>query len=173
MFITIAWIVCIVLLPNILNYRDHLKGNDTAIENIKIGLILKEHTPENAKVADFYAGSVFYFSHRYGVDLLGKCDTYIAHLLPASDGKMPGHNKFAFDYSFQKYKPDYIVAMFQYPADSVHMLKEAKGDFAFIGQLYFNKTFRNDYYPNYIKTNTKRSIYKLSQNGGSQQEIWD
>lgn len=161
-YMVACWILFILLMPTIFNQDVNIKLKETSIDNIKIGLMIMKNTPEHAKVADFFAGTGFYFSHRYGVDFLGKCDKYIAHLPPSSNGKMPGHNKFAFDYSFNKYKPDYVVAMFKYPADTVQMEKKAMGDFAFVGQLFFNKNFRTYYYPNSISSKTNRTIFEKS-----------
>ncbi len=129
------------------------------IGNIRIGLLLKQNTPANSKVADFYAGSVFYFSERYGVDLLGKSDHHIAHLPTVSNGLKPGHNKFDFDYSLGIFKPDFVVAFFKLPVDEEKMRQEATGDLAFNGQLYLNSVFRAHYLPNPVSVETWRTIF--------------
>ena len=76
---------------------------------IKVGLLLKELTAPEAKIAVGAAGQIPYFSERYCIDLLGKCDPYIAR----QKGKtrsyqdfVPGHNKYDYGYSIVFLKPD-------------------------------------------------------------------
>jgi hypothetical protein len=80
---------------------------------IDINSILKQ----NGKAAVLYAGSPIYFSDRGGVDLLGKNDTYVARQKPNFTDYVgewnstfyPGHNKWNFEHSIGKLKPDMIA----------------------------------------------------------------
>jgi hypothetical protein len=67
------------------------------------GQVLDEITRPGARIAVCAAGATIYFSHRGGVDILGKNDTYVSHL-PAAEEPGPdsrcfrklapsGHNK--------------------------------------------------------------------------------
>lgn len=153
-------IICLVTIPLIiLGYSDFLVPYKSEVGNIRIGLLLKQNTPPNSKVADFYAGSVFYFSERYAIDLLGKSDRYIARLNTVSNGTIPGHNKFDFDYSLGELKPDYVVANFDLPIKEERMKQESIGDYAYAGQLYFNVVFRDHCLPNPIEADTWRTIF--------------
>ena len=91
-------ILCLVATPLIVpGYNGFLVPRRADVGNVRIGLLLKQNTPPETKVADFWAGSVFYFSECYAIDLLGKSDRHIARLPVTSDGTKPGHNKFDFD----------------------------------------------------------------------------
>jgi hypothetical protein len=140
-------------------YGKFLEPSEADLGNVRIGLLLKRNTPLASRVADFWAGSVFYFSERYAIDLLGKSDRHIAHLPVTSDGMKPGHNKFDFDYSLGKLKPDFVVANFRLPVEEGKMLRSARGDWAFTGQLYFNRIFRQRCFPNPIPVRTWRTIF--------------
>ncbi|MDP8238433.1 MAG: hypothetical protein P9X24_05040 [Candidatus Hatepunaea meridiana] len=129
------------------------------IENIKLGLLIKNNTPEDCTVADFWAGSVFYFSERYGIDFLGKVDPHIAKLPVVSDGTLPGHNKFDFDYSLGIFKPDLVIANFSLPVSEEKMKQLSTGNPAFTGRLYFNRIFQEHYFENPVNIKTWRTIF--------------
>jgi hypothetical protein len=116
--------------------------SDSYPDNVAFGQFMHDHLPENAVVADTWAGLPFYFSERRGIDLLGKCDGHVAREPAASEGTLPGHNKFDYDYSLGVLKPDYVAAAFKLPVDEDVMRVASHGDTAFIGRLYFNETFR-------------------------------
>jgi len=130
-----------------------------SIGNIRIGLLLEQNTPPSSKVADFWAGSTFYFSERYAIDLLGKSDRHIARLPVVSNGMKPGHNKFDFQYSLGVLHPDFVLAAFKLPVQEDDMRREATGDLAFIGQLYFNSAFRDHCLPYPVTVDTWRTIF--------------
>jgi hypothetical protein len=111
-------------------------------DNVRMGLFIKAHTPPDATVADSWAGVTPYFSERRGIDFLGKCDAHVARMAAASDGSVPGHNKFDFDYSIGTLRPNYVAASFKLPVATAQMQEDSRGDYAFIGRLYFNETFR-------------------------------
>jgi hypothetical protein len=153
-------ILCLVTLPLLIpTYRGSLVPRRADAENVRLGLLLKQNTPDDSKVADFWAGSVFYFSERPAIDLLGKSDRYIAHLPARPGGMVAGHNKFDFDYSIGELKPDFVVANFDVPIDEEFLVQHAAGDFAFTGQLYFNGTFRDHCLLNPVAVNTWRTIF--------------
>ena len=78
-----------------------------------INTILKQ----NGRAAVLFAGAPIYFSDRSGVDLLGKNDRYLAQQKPNFTDHVgewnstfyPGHNKWNFEYSIGKLKPDMIA----------------------------------------------------------------
>jgi arabinofuranosyltransferase len=153
-------ILCLVATPLIVpGYSEFLIPNTADIGNVKIGLLLKQNTSPTSKVADFWAGSVFYFSERYAIDLLGKSDRHIAHLPVTSDGTKPGHNKFDFDYSLGTLRPDFVVANFRVPVEEDQMLQMATGDWAFTGQLYFNRVFQAHCLPYPVTIKTWRTVF--------------
>ena len=153
-------ILCLVTMPLITTgYTNSLSPSRVDVGNVRIGLLLKQNTPAASKIADFWAGSVFYFSERYAIDLLGKSDRRIAHLPVASNGTKPGHNKFDFDYSLGVLKPDFVVGNFNLPVQEDTMRQMATGDWAFTGQLYFNTVFHEHCLPNPITVETWRTIF--------------
>lgn len=81
------------------------------------GKLIKFSTLPAARAAVCAAGAPIYFSHRGGVDLLGKVDPVIARL-PATADRPPesrcwmggvGHNKEAVALSFQMHWPDFSL----------------------------------------------------------------
>lgn len=156
----LSLLLCIGTMPIILpGYTTFLFPGKTKVleeEFVKVGVFLRQNTPPDSKVAATAAGSIFYFSDRYGIDFLGKADRYIARLPVASDGLIPGHNKFDYDYSLGILKPDFVVADFAIPVTDEEMRQKAKGSTAFIGQLYFNRIFREHClpYPIYVGERT-------------------
>lgn len=79
----------------------------------RIGLLIRDSTDPEARVAVLAAGGTPYFSERPAVDLLGKCDRRIAHL-PRQIEFLPGHDKEDLDYSLGVLRPD-VVAHFWEP----------------------------------------------------------
>ncbi len=76
-----------------------------------IGLLLREITENDAKVAVTWGGATPYFSDRYCIDLLGKSDRHVARqpMHPIPEGFRPGHQKWDYPYSFGQLKP-HVVA---------------------------------------------------------------
>jgi hypothetical protein len=141
------------------NYTDYLMYDKDDAGNVRLGLLIKQNTPATARVADFWAGTIFYYSERYAIDFLGKSDSHIAHLPVVSSGQKPGHNKFDFDYSLGVLKPDLVVANFKLPVTEDSMRKASVGNWAYHGQLYFNSIFREHYLPNPVACETRRTIF--------------
>jgi hypothetical protein len=141
------------------NYTDYLRYDKEDADYVRIGLLLKQNTHATARVADFQAGTTFYYSERYGIDFLGKTDSHIAHMPVASSGRKPGLNKFDFDYSLGVLKPDLVVSNLKLPVTEDSMRKASVGDWAYHGQLYFNSIFREHYLPNPVAIETRRTIF--------------
>lgn len=78
---------------------------------VRLGIALREATPPETVYAVTWAGAFPYFSHRPCIDMLGKCDPYIARLEPriAEVGLFPGHMKWDYRHSIGKLKPDVIA----------------------------------------------------------------
>ncbi len=81
------------------------------------GLILRQVTAPQARIAVVAAGSTPYFMHRYAIDLLGKSDPVVARggiqVNPYGDWLelRPGHIKFNYDYSLGQLQPDVVVEL--------------------------------------------------------------
>jgi len=75
--------------------------------NVQRGLLAREITTPDARVAVFWAGAIPYFSERTGVDLLGKSDTVVARQrLVDIEIRRPGHNKYNVEHSIRHLQPD-------------------------------------------------------------------
>ena len=87
----------------------------------------------------------------------------------ASEGTLPGHNKFDYDYALGERHPQYIVAAFKLPVTDAQMREAAKGDLAFIGRLYFNPVFREHCLPHPVPMEGFRTLFACdwSQAGGT------
>jgi len=75
---------------------------------VRVAILLNRVTTQDARIAVAAAGSIPYFSARFCIDVLGKCDRIVAH--KASDATIaPGHSKWDFDHSVRGLRPDIIV----------------------------------------------------------------
>jgi hypothetical protein len=72
---------------------------------------MRDTTEADARIATIWAGVPAYYSHRTMLDLLGKNDTFIATSAPHGEF-FPGHNKWDYDYSIGKLRPDVIFQTF-------------------------------------------------------------
>jgi len=89
---------------------------DGNIENVNVAYALKKCTTADATVGVFWAGSIPFYSERYAVDFLGKCDKQVARLKPDLTGavawagmrSVPGHNKYNLNYSILEKRPTYV-----------------------------------------------------------------
>jgi hypothetical protein len=89
---------------------------DANANNVNIALAIQAVTDETASVGVVMAGVVPYYTGRYAIDFLGKCDSYIASLpphvypTPAWYGmtSVPGHNKYDLAYSIQQLQPTFV-----------------------------------------------------------------
>jgi len=83
--------------------------------NLINGLLIKDFTEPNARVAVLAAGSIIYYADRDGIDLTGKSSKEIAESAPAKVSKnffnssfYPGHNKWNYEYSIGELRPDVV-----------------------------------------------------------------
>ena len=157
----VALALCLAFAP--INFYGYWSANlnppyqDTG--NIAIGLLLRQQTAPDAKVADFWAGTTFYFSQRPGIDLLGLTDPRIAHMAVVSNGTKPGHNKFDFAWSLGVRHPDYVIANWALPVTVQAMRAQSSGDWAFDGRLYFDPSFRRHCLAHTLMAGTWRTIF--------------
>jgi hypothetical protein len=73
----------------------------------RIGMVIREQSDPDIRVAVVWAGAIPYFSERQCIDILGKADSVIANL-PPRGSFIPGHNKWDYDYSIGELQPDLI-----------------------------------------------------------------
>ena len=98
---------------NQVSYRDWYDDNAQAVsfdhQMVADGLRYRRATTPDAVIAFGAAGSAAYFSDRRSVDMLGKSDAHIAHEPPRSPVFTPGHDKYDFEYSLGRLKPDLVA----------------------------------------------------------------
>lgn len=162
-FFVVAMIVILSMPLYVFNYSHFLTPYTPHTNNLRLAIFLKQNTPLDSKVADTYAGIIFYFSERYAIDLLGKSDSHIAHL-SFTVGERPGHNKFDMDYSIGTLKPDFVVANFYWPSEVDAQLKleqtlRENGPYYAAAQL-FNPIFRERCFPYPLSADTWRTVYQ-------------
>ncbi len=121
--------------------------NGTPEHGLIAGLMIREFTRPEATVAVTAAGTVPYFSHRRGIDLLGKTDARVAHLPPHSRGPI-GHRKFDMEYSLSL-RPDVVVTFltdrFGADPESAAYLRSAAGQDDYRVALRNSPRFASDY----------------------------
>jgi hypothetical protein len=85
---------------------------------IRQALLIERVTDPDATAAVVWAGIIPYFDHRTAIDLLGKCDSTIAHEQSHQKAGMakwvgfyPGHTKVDYDYSVGTLAPDVVVQL--------------------------------------------------------------
>ena len=88
---------------------------DRNVQRVNDAILVREWTTPEATVGVYGAGTIPYYSERYGIDFLGKTDPYIARLAPelgevgGSEGVyMPGHNKSDLEYSIKELRPTFV-----------------------------------------------------------------
>jgi hypothetical protein len=77
----------------------------------RYGLMLGDVTPPRTTVAVAWAGAIPYFSRRPSVDLLGKSDPVIAREPPRDVPFTPGHDKFDYEYSLGRLRPQVVAQL--------------------------------------------------------------
>ncbi len=154
-----ACVLCFVTLPltNPGFIRSMMAENRNG--NVDIGLLIAKNTSPDSRIADSMAGSVFYYSDRYGIDLLGKTDPYIARLAAVPGATVPGHNKWDLAYSLNRLKPDIVVAPVKYPVQEEALHQPPLGNWKFISDLYDDPTFHAHCLPNPLSVDTFRTIF--------------
>jgi len=76
------------------------------LANVQLASYLTKYTSSDTTLAVHSAGMAPYFLDRYTIDVLGKADLHIAHLV-VSDFS-PGHSKWDWDYIIRERQPDLI-----------------------------------------------------------------
>jgi hypothetical protein len=121
---TLAALVCFACSDHMLkNFRQSLideKGS--AQERVEVGMLLAAPPSAGARLASAWAGSLYYFSHLRGVDMLGECDPVIAAEAPHAQDLVPGHNKYDFAYSLGQLKPDLLYSALRPESTSAQAL---------------------------------------------------
>jgi arabinofuranosyltransferase len=82
--------------------------------NVANALALRRLLTKDATLAVLWAGSLSYYSDRHAIDMLGKTDPRIAHLLPVTLEGLPGmigHNKYDLHYSIGERLPDVVQVL--------------------------------------------------------------
>jgi hypothetical protein len=164
--------VCLLSIPLVLpGYAVRLFPYFADEGNVRIGVLLNKVSTSQSKVADFWAGSTLYYADRPAIDLLGKSDRVIARLPAHSSGTLPGHNKFDFAYSLGELHPDFLIAHFNLPVTDDEMRRATGGDYAYIGQLYFDPLFRAHCLDHPVPGDTWRTVFACDWNDASPSAI--
>ncbi len=106
--ILVAAVFGTLCLWQIANLSDFVGPDKNRVDRTAVALQLgRMHLPSSTTIAVFEAGTIpFLLPNFHYIDLLGKNDRHIAHTR-AHPGLI-GHNKWDFDYSLGKLKPDII-----------------------------------------------------------------
>jgi len=85
---------------------DHVRDDELMT---RVAVDLQSCMRPEASIAVTWAGSLPYFSHRPAIDLLGKSDPVIAR--SPGHGFVPGHDKWDYEYSIGRLRPDVILQL--------------------------------------------------------------
>jgi arabinofuranosyltransferase len=77
------------------------------VNQVRLGLYLRDHTDPQTTVAFHWAGTAAYLGDRPGIDVLGKSDRHIAKM--TVDRFIPAHSKWDWDYVLGERKPDVFL----------------------------------------------------------------
>jgi len=77
--------------------------------NFRYATYFREHTAPDTILALHWGGVPRYFSHREGLDVLGRSDRHIARTLAQGNRYKPGHAKWDWDYVVNVRKPDIVI----------------------------------------------------------------
>jgi hypothetical protein len=154
-------VLCIAATPIVTpsSYKIYLLSRESEVENVKIGLMIRKNTSPAARVAETAIGSTLYFSQRRGIDLLGKCDPYVARIPTTMSGAKAGHNRFDFDYSLGVLKPDIVVNPISRDEKDGARSQSATHPLPADSRLRIHPFFRKHCFPNPINISTQRQIY--------------
>jgi peptidoglycan/LPS O-acetylase OafA/YrhL len=87
----------------------------------RLGILIRETTPPELRMAVAAAGATPYFAQRPTEDLLGKNDSHVAKLAPRGVFS-PGHDKWDYEYSLGERNSDLIVETVDVtPVDEAYM----------------------------------------------------
>lgn len=84
--------------------------------NVNFAIALKDVLGPSASVALLFAGTIPYYTGFRAIDILGKCDKWVASLPPDMSGaiswsgmkSVPGHNKYDLNYSVVNKQPTFV-----------------------------------------------------------------
>ncbi|MBP0020537.1 MAG: hypothetical protein J7647_23655 [Cyanobacteria bacterium SBLK] len=93
------------------------------INAVKLGIMIRAGTEQDATIAVVWAGNIPYFSQRTTIDLLGKNDRKIARSQPVHYF-VPGHNKWNYRYSIGTYRPDAIAQLINVTEEEIKLIEE-------------------------------------------------
>ena len=152
----------LLMLWQVANYPDFFGPDKNRVDRVAVAQYLEKLSlPPGTKIAVFEAGTIPFLlpDFRY-IDLLGKNDRHIART-KAHPGLI-GHNKWDFDYSLGKLKPDIICARDKYEnfPDSVAALilanaeKFPKNSVFFPSALWIHPEFVRHYRKNRLPIKT-------------------
>lgn len=102
-------LMCLSIIPHFGQFRDDaVFPKQPRLEQswIRSGKSFERVTLPGARIALNPAGAIIYFSHRGGVDLLGKCEPLVAKSPVVNPAAMSGHNKRDDVRVFKARKPD-------------------------------------------------------------------
>jgi hypothetical protein len=105
----------------------------------KYGLALRDATRPGATIAVTAAGAVPYFSHRPGVDLLGKSDSHVANSDPHPVSFLPGHTKWDYRYSILELNPD-VVAQLYFFAPPLNVVTQIRCEYTYVSGMLWYRT---------------------------------
>jgi hypothetical protein len=117
-----------------------------------LGVLIKEITDPEAKIAVVTAGNIIYFAERAGIDMLGKSDKVIARSQPHENGGSfdnvdeifrPGHNKWDYQRSITELQPDIVAQIWGSSVEMAPFLEAGGYEYFLI-----------DGYPMYIQTDS-------------------
>jgi hypothetical protein len=126
---------------------------------VTLGLLIKEITDEDAKIAVVTAGNIIYFAERYGIDMLGKSDKLIARSQPhQNNGSFdnvdeifrPGHNKWDYQRSITELQPDIVAQIWGSSTEMAPYLNAGGYEYFLI-----------DGFPLYIKTDSAHVLWDI------------
>ncbi len=158
------WAMALVILLNIwiqvnaysfLNYYWYRSVNQVMISKrlCIIGLLLRENTEPDTKFGVVLAGGMPYYSDRYCTDLMGKCEKYIAKSNRRREAPYkPGHMKWDYIYSINKYDPEIILRLWMYsPEELSFILSRYNNDNGFFIRKDSKIKFSKEVYDEIIK----------------------
>jgi hypothetical protein len=140
-----------------------LDSNGDPYEQIQTAMIVKKNARPDSSIAVIPAGILPYFTRMRAIDILGKTDSHIAHMVPFP-GSMVGHGKLDPDYTLGL-KPDLVVSCrsYAYAAGLAAGVRTTDVVFSFLSSV----PFRNRYMVNAISEDFTLGRTAIYTNTGS------
>lgn len=126
---------------------------------VTMGLLIKEITDQDAKIAVVTAGNIIYFAERTGIDMLGKSDKVVARSQPHENGGSfnnvdeifrPGHNKWDYQRSITELQPDIVAQIWGSSVEMAPYLDAGGYEF-----------FEVNGFPLYIRTDSQHVLWDI------------